>query len=345
LSWVDNLDKSAWTVPQIALLLCYLPFTEPVWHRATIWLGEYENDYWQRVKANSFPQDGDIGKAIDKLIEYGRPDAAIECLQGMLFRNLPLDKFCTVRTLLEAVHSAETIDPMTICELIKALQNADDTDPIDLCRVEWAYLPFLNDYNGAAPKSLEKRLATQPEHFCEIIRLAYRSTKENEAQKDLSEKEQTIATNACRLLEKWRIPPGTHSDGTFSEEQFTQWLKKAKEICIESGHIDIAQYHIGKVLVYSPSDPKGLWLNETVAEALNAKDAEKMREGFSSAIFFPKEGVCTVDPSGKEQRQFAQKYREKADAVENSGYQRLATALRELAAGYDFDAERNERSS
>jgi hypothetical protein len=257
-----------------------------------------------------------------------------------------LDKSYTVRALLEAVHSAEAIDSMTvynICELIKALQNADDTDPDDLCRVEWEYLPLLNDYNGAAPKSLENRLATQPEYFCEIIRLVYRSTKEDEAQKDISEKEQTIATNAYRLLEKWRIPPGTHSDGTFSEEQFTQWLKKAKEICIESGHIDRAQYYIGKVLVGSPPDPKGLWLNETVAEALNAKDAEKMREGFRYAIFYPKEGVRTVDPSGKEQRQFAQKYREKADEVENSGYQRLATALRELAADYDFDAERNER--
>lgn len=40
------------------------------------------------------------------------------------------------------------------------------------------------------------------------------------------------------------------------------------------------------------------------------------------------------------ERALAEKYRQKADDMENAGYQRLAATLRDLAASYDRDAER-----
>lgn len=341
--WVDGLDKSDWTFAQIAQFLNYLPFSKGTWSRSATLLGESEREYWYKANVYPYQPDCDMGIAIDKLIEYGRPHAAIDCLQNMLYDQRTLDKSRSIKALLAAVSSEEppyTMDAYRICEIIKALQDDADTAPEDIFRIEWTYLPLLDDYHGASPKFLESRLATEPEFFCELIRLVYRSTNADEAQKEPSEQDKNVASNVYRLLQKWRTPPGTQPDGSFSGEQFTYWLKQTKQSCSESGHLDIALNRIGKVLFYCPPDPQGLWIDHAAADALNARDAKKMREGLSDAIFYPG-GTRSVDPSGQEQRQLSQKYRKQADEVEDSGYQRLATTLRELAEDYDLDAERN----
>jgi hypothetical protein len=81
-----------------------------------------------------------------------------------------------------------------------------------------------------------------------------------------------------------------------------------------------------------------LWIDQTVADALNARDAEEMRTGFYSGIFNSR-GVHWVDPTGKPERELAEQYRQKAEEVENAGYQRFAVTLRSLAEAYDRDAD------
>lgn len=56
--------------------------------------------------------------------------------------------------------------------------------------------------------------------------------------------------------------------------------------------------------------------------------------------FFEGIAVHTVDPEAKPDRLVVEKYRQRADLVENAGYQRLATTLRGVADNYDRDAER-----
>lgn len=343
-AWVDGLDKSDWSVTQIGQLLSYMPFTEEAWNRAVVWLGQSEREYWGRTSASANPYhtDGDIGTAIDKLIEYGRPHAAINCLYRMPHDKQPLDKSRSVKALLAAVSSAEpsyAMDAYHIVEIIKALQDDPGTDPDDLFQVEWAYLPLLDRHNGASPKLLENRLASDPAFFCEVIRLIFRSNKEDKSEKEPSEQDRSIATNAWRLLHEWRTPPGTQPDGAFSREQFTQWLEQTKETCAESGHLEVALTHIGQVLIHCPPDPDGLWIHRAAADALNDKNAEKMRNGFSIAIFNSR-GVHTVDPTGKPERELAEHYRKKAEDVENAGYQRFAVTMRSLAESYDRDADR-----
>ena len=298
--------------------------------------------YWSRTNANLYPTDGDIGAATDKLIEYGRPHAAINCLNKILYDKQPLDKYRSVKALLAAVSSTEpsySMDAYRIVKIIKALQDDPGTDPDDLFRVEWAYLPLLDQHSGASPKLLENRLASDPAFFCEVIRLIYRSKKEDKSEKEPSEQNKSIAANAYRLLREWRTPPGIQPGGTFSREQFTQWLEHTKRACAESGHLEFALKHIGQVLIHCPPDPDGLWIDQTAADALNRKDADKMRNGFSIAIFNYR-GVHTVDPTGKPERELAEYYRQKAEKIENAGYQRFAVTLRGLAESYDRDANR-----
>lgn len=341
-AWVDELDRFGLSARQIGQFLSYLPFTEEAWTRAAKWLGESEREYWIRTAANPYSADGELGNAIDKLIEYGRPHAAINCINRMLHDKRPLDKTQCVKALLAAVSSDEpsyAMDTYHIVEIIKALQNDPDTDPEDLFRVEWAYLPLLDRLHGASPKLLENRLASNPEFFCEVIRLIYRSKKTTKSPKEPSEQAKALATNAWRLLNEWQTPPGTQPDGSFSQEQLKKWLEHTKKESADSGHLEVALTHIGQVLFYCPSDPEGLWIDRSAAEALNNKDAAEMRNGFSMEAFNSR-GVHTVDPTGKPERELAEEYRQKAEDVENAGFQRFAVTLKNLAESYDRDAGR-----
>jgi hypothetical protein len=46
-----------------------------------------------------------------------------------------------------------------------------------------------------------------------------------------------------------------------------------------------------------------------------------------------------VDPTGKPERELAEKYRTQAREVDDAGFYRLAGRLRKLADGYDREAE------
>ena len=366
--WVDGFDTSNWSAAQIGQFLSYLPFTKETWHRATDWLGKSEKEYWSRTSTLPYHTDDDFGIAIDKLIEYDRPHDAIKCLYQMKYYKQSLDKVRSIKALMAAISSkepSEAIDPHSIIEIIKALQDDPDTDPDDLCQIEWTYLNLLNGYyhRDASPKALENGLSSNPKFFCKVIRLVYRSKKETEPPffckvirlvyrfvfrikketepaKEFSEQEKAIAENAYKLLDKWKTPPGTQSDGQFLPEQFMEWLNSTKEVCAESGHLDVALMHIGKVLIHAPSDPDGLWIHRTVASALNARDAEKLRNSFQTGIFNSR-GVHVIDPTGKPERELAEKYNQQAEEVENAGYHRLAVTIRKLADGYEREAEIN----
>jgi hypothetical protein len=343
-AWVEGLEISNWSITQIVQLLSYLPFTDEAWKLATALLAESEGEYWVRTSANPYEAQGDLGVAVDKLIQYQRPYAAINCLNRVLHDRQPLDKSRSVKALLAAVSSPEpsyTTDAYHIVEIIKALQNEPGTDPEDLFQIEWAYLSLLDQHLGASPKLLEKRLAWNPAFFCEVIRLVYRSKNDAKSEKEPSEQKKSIVINAWRLLREWKTPPGMQDDGVFSREQFIEWLQQVKATCRESGHFEIALTHVGQVLVYCPPDPQGLWIDRTVAEVLNAKDAEHMRNGFCVGLSSSSSREAHwVDPTGKPECELAEQYRQKAEEIENAGYHRLSISFRKLAESYDIEAER-----
>ncbi|MGI0485495.1 hypothetical protein ACN4EK_08680 [Pantanalinema rosaneae CENA516] len=341
-NWVDNVDLQNWTPSQVAQFFAYLPFTPETWLRVFTLLGSNESEYWKRVDVRPFQVEGDLETAVDKLIEHGRPYRAIDCLYTCLSNKEPLDQDRTVKALLAAASSVEPVsqmDPYHIEELIAALQNDPETDPNDLFHIEWAYLPLLYNHRSVRPRALEDRLSSDPEFFCEIIRLVYKAKGTSSPQKETTERTRKIAQNGYHLLKEWKIPPGTQPDGTFSGEAFHMWLKAVKISCKESGHLEVALVHVGQVLTHSKPDNDGLWINRDVAQALNAKDADVMRRGFRTATFNSR-GVHWVDPTGAAEKALADAFNKKAEDLENAGYQRFAVTLRELAHSYERDARR-----
>ena len=72
---------------------------------------------------------------------------------------------------------------------------------------------------------------------------------------------------------------------------------------------------------------------------MNAKDAQDMRNGFHTGLFNSR-GVHWVDPTGAPERELAEQYKQKAEDLENAGYQRFSLTLRSLSETYAREAER-----
>lgn len=339
--WCDNISKSGWTNPQIGFFLACLPFSREAWDRASQWLGKYNGEYWSRTDAYPHQTDDDLTTAVKKLLEYSRPYAAIDCLNKVCHDKQSVDVNLCFKALLSAFSSNEpihTMDQHNVVELIKFLQTETSVSKEDLFKVEWAYLPFLLRDRGVAPKTLENKLAGDPEFFCEVIQSLYRSKKEEKPPKEPSEETKAIATNAWRLLHEWRTIPGSQVGGSFNADCFNDWLEQVKTNSSKSGHLESALTHIGEVLFHAPPDPDGLWIHRAIAEALNDKSAECMRDGFTTGIFNSR-GVHGVDPTGQPEKDLAERFYCKAEEVENAGFQRLATVLRILAKGYERESK------
>jgi hypothetical protein len=82
-----------------------------------------------------------------------------------------------------------------------------------------------------------------------------------------------------------------------------------------------------------------LWIHATVAESLNAKDAEEMRRGLHTGVFNSR-GAHFVDPTGNSEDELAEEHEAKAEKTEAAGFHRLGTTMRSLAVRYAREAER-----
>ncbi|WP_261375591.1 hypothetical protein [Pseudoalteromonas neustonica] len=340
--WLDDIDKSEWKPKQISNLLCAQPFVKEAWERATQLLGEQECEYWRNTRANTYDTDNNIEYAFAKLLEYGRPNAVIKGLSANLFKNKNVNPELACEALLALVQSedqAGRVGSHHVTKLIKFLQESDNIDKNKLFQVEWAYVSLLDEYSKESPVTLENRLASSPNFFCELIQLIYRAKGGEQDTKESTKKSRNIATNAYRLLSTWSTVPGTQPNGEFNPNAFSEWLTSMEAIAKASGHYDVALLQLGDVLIHSPKGSDGMWIHPVIAEAMNNRARSCLRNGYSTSLRNSR-GVYTVDPEAKPEKALAKKYREQAEAVENCGYQRLATTLREVANSYDQDAER-----
>ena len=339
--WVDNLLDRGWSKLEKARFLVLLPYQTETWTRVEKHLDDSDHLYWENVTVNPYWPDSDQSVAIKKLVDYGRLGAAIQSLGRLTRREELFDSSLAMRAMLlliQAEEIDEQFDSRSAVQVIKRLQASDTSDKDSLFRIEWALLPILNQFSEGSPKTIENRLATSPELYCEVIGLVYRSKTVEAENEEPTEQQRDLARKGYQLLSEWSQPPGLSADGSFDPEFFKDWLAKTKEISAETGHKEVALNQFGHVLTKVPPDKEGLWIDEAVADALNKKDAQPMRAGFTNQVFNDR-GVHGFS-AGREESELARLNREKADALDSKGFSRFATAMRELAEGYERDAER-----
>lgn len=69
-----------------------------------------------------------------------------------------------------------------------------------------------------------------------------------------------------------------------------------------------------------------------------AKDAKELRSGFTAGLYNSR-GVHGFS-EGREERQLAAQYRQKAEILEKHGFDRVGAVVRELAESYEREALR-----
>jgi len=345
-SWADDVLSRSWSNSQKSKFLTFLPFDEQVWIRVSRVLGEKnEVHYWKNAYVNPFGPDHDLTVPITKLIQYGRPAAACRCVYRSAVSECGFDEELATKSLiafLDAGSTSEHVDQYEIVKIITRLQDIRCTDLDALYKIEWNFLPWLNQASSGSPTTLVNRLAADPEFFGTVIALVFRSENKKTHDNEQNEQEKSLAENAYKLLTAWNRCPGGMIACTFDVPVFNEWLINAKRITEETGHGKVAQIQIGHALYYAPPDPGGLWIHRAVASALNARDASRMRSGYTTEVLNQR-GVHAFT-AGEEEKILAQLYRERADAVEDAGFSRFATAIHNVSESYKKMGERDHRS-
>ncbi len=346
LEWIDEVLKRDWTPEHRAKFLTLLPFNEDIWQRVSTNLGDtHESLYWKNAQVNPYGRDRDLNYAIEKLITYGREGAAVMCTARMTHNKESFNESLATRALIAVLDNAGGINELNnyhTVELIIRLQKSATVDQDALFRIEWNFLPWLDRFSSGSPITLEKRLASDPAFFVEVLSLVFRSKKEkNHGNEVFDEQRQHLAQNAYKLLSNWKRCPGVQEDGTLNVEAFNEWINETRRITEETGYAEVAQIQIGHVLTYAPEDPGGLWKHEAVAKVLDYRDTGQMRSGFTTELY-NKRGVHGFS-HGQEERKLAQQNREKAEALDAKGFTRFATAMREYAEQYNRQADKEEK--
>jgi len=99
-----------------------------------------------------------------------------------------------------------------------------------------------------------------------------------------------------------------------------------------TGHLYAADLQIGELLIPTPAD-EHLWIDESVARELDAKENVDLRRGFSIGTQNQR-GAHWGDPKGKPEFDMSNDYRKKAVAVEKLGLRRFGENLRQIADDY-----------
>ncbi|TMO70697.1 hypothetical protein [Pseudoalteromonas aurantia] len=341
--WVRDVITN-WEHDELIQLFLLLPFNMETWALLEATLAGNETAYWESAYSNAYHCDStdDSYYAVDKLLENNRPLAAIDCLSRVLNSDKSVDEARAITALLMAINTSESsksIDVYHLSEIVKFLQKSDNVSSDDLVKIEWAYLPLINrkSNDDIYPQQLENKLASEPEFFCEMIQLAFRSSNQEEIP-ELNESQKNIANNAYDLLDSWNTIPGSVTKGNFEKDTFYDWFNKVKVSCEETGHLGVSYQIIGKALFASPSEPDVCWIHSDLAELLNRRELDDVRVGFRNAIYNSR-GAHYVDPEGKPEIALADDYKNKANQIELLGFQRFARMLREVAESYQSEAE------
>jgi len=341
--WVDAIDYPVWAPDEKAQFLAYLPFAPETWKRVPVWLEGEESRYWAKTPVNPYEADSALAEAAESLLKFGRPLAAVRCLEHVVHGKQTVEGQLIIRTLTVAAESSEKPyqdDGDAIARLIGVLQGSPGVDRAVVAEVEWVFLPLLDGYRGVEHKALDHELAENPDLFCQAVGMLFRSEKEKDTPRDTDRKRERMAENSYRLLTGWRTPPGLHDDGTFLGAELNSWLDEVVNTCTEAGQLATALGFVGGVLLYAPADPNGLWIDESVAEILdrNSEDAEHLRSGFSTATV-NSQGAHSVDPLGRAELALADEYRRQASELDMHMFTRFAATMREVAAFHDLEAK------
>ncbi|MCF0126178.1 MAG: ATP-binding protein [Clostridia bacterium] len=333
--WLELINFNNISIQGRVRFLIQLPNNKLIWEKVSELLGENEDSYWKEVDVRYVESDSEYDWPLEKLLKCNRPVKALELISMAMHEKREFSNELAAKALSDAVYNQENInyiDVYHIKKIIKELQE-NNYDFSELFKIEWAYLPILDNNDEYRPITIEKRLSEDPQIFMDIICLAFKAEKEETNKENDNTK---LAINAYRLLNIWKLVPGINEDGFVDENKLNDWFNDMKKIAIKKDRLEISLLHLGQVLFYTNKDKDGFWIDRSVAQLLNRDDAETIRRGYSLQAF-NSIGVVNVDSEGTAWLNLEKEWNEKAYKTD-AKYFRFVKTLKDIAQDFHNQA-------
>lgn len=349
---LEHLDSRP--LAQARLLLCRSDLPA-AWRRATELGAEVEQYYWNEF--SPYGRGGDfslINEVAEQLLQHKRPLTALAALEIYLqpSKGNKQPSHDLVAAGLEALvrlpteHKEQVRPPSSYgIQLLLDYLRSSDFDEDRLATLEWQLLPGRG-FNERSPV-LERRLARDPEFFVDILSLSFRR-KDGSMEEGVPE---DLARNAYRLLQEWKVVPGSDSEGgEVNESALMEWTTKARQLAGEWDRSDICDIYIGQVFAQARTDADDTWPTLPVRDAIEKLASEKIENGLRTGTL-NKRGVTTRSPleGGKKEYELADGFEDLAQKIKDR-WHRTAVVLRSIAESYraqgrreDEEAERYKR--
>lgn len=300
-----------------------------------------EYEFWKNVNlpdTKRVESDVDIEFVTDELVKVNRAVAAVNlCGSYFVSQRLPWKKLVD---LLEAVAypdpavlSTEKLHSQSVINLLQQLQETQRQDE-RIWRVEFAFLPLLDQYSAVSPRYLVCELANNANLFCDMIKMMFKKRHSNEKPKYRVSED--VGRRLYTIFYVLRIIPGTDWNGEFHENVFCNWVREVKENSKKEDRYEVAMNALGRWLSAAQIEENRTSRNTTILSLLNAADSYEIRNGYQIGLY-NQQGV-RFNRTGESEKKMAEKYEMLAEKFETLGYSRYAEALKLLGKSYQQDA-------
>jgi excisionase family DNA binding protein len=221
--------------------------------------------------------------------------------------------------------------------LLDFLEAADVNDSI-VARYEFNFFRLIEHSRG--PVTLTRVMASDPQLFVDLVKLAFRA--KNEPRRDRSTAQSELAVHAYAVLNGWKGYPGRTADGQINPDLLEDWVVRARLLLSESGRADVGDEVIGESFAYCPVGADGVWPAEPVRDMIERIGSQELENGFLIGRLNSR-GVTSrgVYDGGQQERSLAAKYRDWS-SITSSTWPRTARILRSIADDYERDGRRQD---
>jgi hypothetical protein len=319
---------------------------QATWEVLPTFAPEVEQTYWAEFQIGG--RGADLPNADEiaaQLARHGRPATGLSLLSlysSDETKEVDAERIVELfdQVISERDPQTKILSPYDIQRLLEVVKSSGSIDEDVIVTLEWQLLPAFQ--YDEVPEALQRRLASVPGFFAEIISLAY-LPRNGEPDREVVEGQ---ATNAWRLLHNWKIIPGSTSvGGDVAQDELRQWIKDARSLLTQSDRVEVGDLTIGQVLSHSKIDGDDMWPTLAVRNVIETEWSEQLTRGFQTQTFNNRGLVSrSLTAGGAQEIKLAERYEGWAQRA-TTRWPKTAAALRAIAEGYRVDAARNDDDS
>jgi hypothetical protein len=336
---------STWQPKQLGEFLAAVALTPAILDILDNSIDEVQQHFWNEcryIALADHPEETD--RLITAMLKFHRADLACEAIEFALTKPAILlipDRIADVlEAALEELGESRTNISSFAYITSQLLDHLEQTElPRErLALLEWRY--FGLHTHSRPPKILHEALANEPEFFIEMLKHVYHA-KDDIAEKEITDQQKLVATQAWNLLYSWKLLPG-RNDKDIDALVLHTWIVRVRELAVDCDRKEIADIHIGHILSFAPVDPDGAWPHQVVREIIEELASPDIENGWQTQIANNR-GVTSRRPTdgGGQENALAAQYDDYANQI-GDVWPRTANVLRTIAENYRGEAKRED---